>query len=184
MAAFLDPVFHSDLIPYTDDYEMAKQVVIEAMQQIDLLMPGASAMYSSIESRDSSSATNLAPAMLFKLSLMNITRKQASPPLSIQPLSVDLEMATFLILIRNNESIDFQRFWKNHTRVLPRLSQVARQYNVISATSVYLEQAFSIAGAIKNIRRASMSSVTLRSLMILKKKKNIEKLRSFARSQY
>ena len=110
MAAFPDPVFHPNLIPYEDDYEMAKQVVIEAMQQIDLLMPDASAMYSLIESRDSSSATNLAPAMLFKLSLMNITRKQASPPLSIQPLSVDLEMATFLILVRDNESIDFQSF--------------------------------------------------------------------------
>ncbi|CAF3692131.1 unnamed protein product [Rotaria socialis] len=111
---------------------------------------------------------------------MSITRKNPLPSLSIQPLSADLEIATFLILFRDNESTDFQTFWKNHTRVLPRLSQIARQYNAIPAASVYLEQVFSVTGAIKNIRQASMSSVTLRSLMILRKKKNIEKLRSFS----
>ena len=75
--------------------------------------------------------------------------------------------------------INFQTFWKSNYRTLPRLSKLARCYNVIPATSVYVQQAFSIAGAIKNIRRASMSSLTLRSLMIFKKKKDIEKLRLF-----
>ncbi|CAF1373411.1 unnamed protein product [Rotaria magnacalcarata] len=91
-------------------------------------------------------------------------------------------MATFLILVRDNESIDFQMFWRNHSSVWPRLSQVARQYNVIPGISVHLEQLFSVAGAINNTRWPSMSPITLRSLMILKKKKNIEKLRSFAPS--
>ena len=117
--------------------------------------------------------------MLFKPSLMTAIRKQASPPLSVQQLSVDLEIVTFLILIRDNESIYFKSFWKNYTRALPWLSQVAVQNNEIPVTSVWLEQVFSVADAIKNIQQASMSSVTLRSLMILEKKKNIEKFRSF-----
>ena len=78
-----------------------------AMQQMDLLMPDVPATYSSIEYRDSSSAINLSVVMLFKSSLMNITRKQVSSPLSIQPLSVDLVMVTFLVLIRDNELTDF-----------------------------------------------------------------------------
>ncbi|CAF3638409.1 unnamed protein product [Rotaria socialis] len=156
--AFLDFVFHADLTSNKDDYETAKQIVMKAMQQIDLIVPGASGVPSLTESRG----------------------KTHYHHLSIQPLSADLEIATFLILFCDNESTDFQTFWKNHTRVLPRLSQIARQYNAIPAASVYLEQVFSVTGAIKNIRQASMSSVTLRSLMILRKKKNIEKLRSFS----
>ncbi|CAF4501224.1 unnamed protein product [Rotaria socialis] len=158
VAAFLDFVFHADLTSNKDDYETAKQIVMKAMQQIDLIVPGASGVPSLTESRG----------------------KTHYHHLSIQPLSADLEIATFLILFCDNESTDFQIFWKNHTRVLPRLSQIARQYNAIPAASVYLEQVFSVTGAIKNIRQASMSSVTLRSLMILRKKKNIEKLRSFS----
>ena len=80
-------------------------------------------------------------------------------------------MATFLNLVRDNELINFQIFWKDHSRTLPRLCQLARRYNVIPTTSVYLEQTFSVPGAIKNVRRASMSSLSLRSLVILKKKK-------------
>ncbi|CAF4541582.1 unnamed protein product, partial [Rotaria magnacalcarata] len=61
-------------------------------------------------------------------------------------------MATFLNLIRDNEMINFQTFWESNYRNLPRLSQLARRYNVVPATSVYLEQTFSVAGAVKNIR--------------------------------
>ncbi|CAF4264814.1 unnamed protein product, partial [Rotaria magnacalcarata] len=107
--------------------------------------------------------------LVFKSSLMNITNKKAPPPLSLHPVTVDLEMATFLNLIRDNEMINFQTFWKSNYRNLPRLSQLARRYNVVPATSIYLEQTFSVAGAVKNIRRASLSSLSLRSLMILKK---------------
>jgi len=114
---------------------------------------------------------------------MNMANKKAPPTLSNQPVSVDLEIATFLNLIRDNQMIKFQTFWKNNSRVLPRLSQLARRYNVIPATALYSEQTFSVASGIKNIRRASMSSLSLRSLMILKKKKNIEKLRSFVHQQ-
>ncbi|CAF3339940.1 unnamed protein product [Rotaria socialis] len=126
VAAFLDPLFHSDLIPYANDYETTKQLIMEFMQQVDLVAHDASAVPPTTESRNSSSTTNTAPIMLYKANFMNMTRRKASQPLYIQPLSVDLEMATFLILIRDYESTDFQIFWRNHTPVLPRLSQVVR----------------------------------------------------------
>ena len=70
-------------------------------------------------------------------------------------------------------------FWKANSGVLPRLSQLVRIFNVVPATSTYLEQMFSVAAAVKNIRRASLSSLSLRSLMMLKKKHELNKLRSF-----
>ncbi|CAF2789011.1 unnamed protein product [Rotaria sp. Silwood2] len=183
VAAFLDPLFHGDLILNKNDYETAKRVITNNMQQMDTTTPDISTMLPSTTLQALSSATNSDRMMSLKCSLMNVANKKASPPLSFQPVNVDLEMATFLTLIRDNESINFQTFWKNNAHALPRLSQLARRYNVIPATSVYLEQAFSVAGAIKNLRRASMSSLSLRSLMILKKKKNIEKLRAFVHQQ-
>ncbi|CAM4988101.1 unnamed protein product, partial [Rotaria socialis] len=183
VAAFLDPLFHGDIILYKEDYEAAKQLLTQNMQQMDLMPSDTSAIFSSSTSQALSSIINSDRMMSFKSSLMNVTKKKASPPLSFQPVSVDLEMAIFLNLIRDNESMDFQMFWKNNARTLPRLNQLVRRYNIIPATSVYLEQQFSEAGAIKNIRRASMSSLSLRSLIILKKKDKIEKIRLFAHKQ-
>jgi phenylpropionate dioxygenase-like ring-hydroxylating dioxygenase large terminal subunit len=183
VAAFLDPLFHADLLMNKDDYETAKKVVTENMQEIDVTSPDISTSLLSTTLQASLSTPSSNRMKTLKSSLMNTTNKKASPPLSFQPISVELEMATFLNLIRDNEMTDFQTFWKTHSRTLPRLSQITRRYNVIPATSVYSEQLFSVAGAIKHIRRASMSSLTLRSMMILKKKDNIEKLRPFSLQQ-
>ena len=162
-----------------NDYETAKHTVTEHMQQMDLIvpdMPTISLSTTSLAVQPTISANRM---LAYKSSLMNIANKKAPLLLSFQPVTVELEMASFLNLIRDNEMINFQAFWKTNHHALPRLSQLVRRYNVIPAISIYLEQTFSVAGAIKNVRRASMSSLSLRSLMILKKKKNIEKLRSF-----
>ena len=180
MAAFLDPLFHADLLMNQGDYETAKHTLLREMHQMDAIVANLSTISSSTTSRALSSTTTNSNRMLsFKSSLMNMNKKKAAASLSNRPVGVDLEMATFLNLVRDHELINFQIFWKDHSRTLPRLSQLARRYNVIPATSVYLEQTFSVAGAIKNVRRASMSSLSLRSLVVLKKKKNIEKLRQF-----
>ncbi|CAF1397078.1 unnamed protein product [Rotaria sp. Silwood1] len=180
VAAFLDPLFHGDLMLNKKDYETAKCVVMEDMQRISLTASDISASPSSSTSSILSTTTASNRMVEFKSSLMAIAKKKTSIPLSFQPITPDLEMAAFLNLVRDNELMNFQLFWKTNCRALPRLSQLVRRYNVVPATSVYLEQTFSVAGAIKNLRRASMSSLSLRSLMILKKKNNIEKIRSFS----
>jgi hypothetical protein len=115
-----------------------------------------------------------------KTSLLTIVKKKASPPLASKPLSTDSELTSFLSSVRDNEGIDYQTFWKTHYRSFPRIAQLAHKYNAVPATSVYSEQLFSVGGAIKNTRRASLSSSSLRSLMILKTKENLNKLRSSA----
>ena len=162
-----------------NDYATVKHVVMEYMQQMDLNVPDMSTFSSSTTLSSNISTVSSNRMLAFKSSIMNIANKKPPRPLSFQPITVDLEMAAFLNLIRDNEMINFHAFWKNNHHTLPRLSQLVRRYNVIPATSVYMEQTFSVAGAIKDVRRASMSSMSLRSLMILKKKMNIEKLRSF-----
>ncbi|CAF3345533.1 unnamed protein product [Rotaria sp. Silwood2] len=117
----------------------------------------------------------------FKKNLLNSADVKFSTSLSSQSLTIDSEIFTFINLVRENEEMEFQLFWKTHSSSLPRLSQMARIYNVVPATSTYLEQMFSVAGAVKNIRRASLSSLSLRSLMMLKKKNDLDKLRSFIR---
>jgi hypothetical protein len=165
-----------------DDYETAKRAVLDNMQRMD--PAGFDIPVVSSSNKSYLSSTTTPDRMLaFKSSLMSIANNEAPPPLSIHPVTVNLEMATFLNLIRDNELINFQTFWKSNYSALPRLSQLARRCNVVPATSVYLEQTFSVASAVKNIRRASLSSLSLRSLMILKKKNNIEKLRSFLPQQ-
>ena len=178
----MDPLFHGDLILNKDHYETTKRFVMEEMQRIDSIPPDYS-FHSSEMKTNSSSLRSNDRMLALKSSLLNITNKKASPPLNVQPATVDLEMVTFLNLVRENEMVNFQLFWESNSASLPRLSQLVRRYNVVPATSSYSERTFSVAGAVKNVRRASMTSLALRSLMILKKKGNIDQLRSFSQQE-
>lgn len=73
--------------------------LLEAMQQIDSLAPDVSAALSYDESRSSSSTANTTPIVLFKPNLMNIEGKKHQHHYQFNPLTADLEMVTFIILI-------------------------------------------------------------------------------------
>lgn len=163
-----------------DDYEQAKRLIEEEMHNFDLTSSGHPT--SSVSSTASDAQPTLIADRLqaLKTSLLTIVNKKASPSLASKPMSIASELTSFLSSVRDNEGLDFQTFWKAHARSFPRLAQVARKYNAVPATSVYAEQLFSVGGAVKNIRRASLSSLSLRSLMILKTEENLNKLRSFA----
>ncbi|CAF3912969.1 unnamed protein product [Rotaria sp. Silwood1] len=155
-------MFHMDLMRNDVNYQYTKQLIINKMKNIDLIDPLPRQKLSTTTT--SASSISLVERMsAFKKSLLNSVDVKISPSLSSQPLSVDSEIFTFLNLVRENESAEFQSFWKANHSSLPRLSQMARIFNVVPATSTYLEQMFSVAGAVKNIRRASLSSLSLRS---------------------
>ncbi|CAF2755436.1 unnamed protein product [Rotaria sp. Silwood2] len=63
---------------------------------------------------------------------------------------------------------DFQTYWDENKTRLPILASCARRYNCASTTSVASESAFSVAGYIDRKQRASLSTTTLRYLMLLK----------------
>ena len=63
---------------------------------------------------------------------------------------------------------DFRTYWNENKNSLPILSSYARRYNCVPTTSTASESAFSIAGYIDRKQRASLSTTTLRYLMLLK----------------
>ena len=47
-------------------------------------------------------------------------------------------------------------YWKRHCEAYPHLSQIAKVYLTLSASSVPVESMFSLAGLVKNSRRSSV----------------------------
>ena len=158
------------------DYKHTKQLIIHKMKNMDLVNPYVS--QGSTTTTTTSSSVSLGSRMFSLKTYLHSADIKASIPLSTRPLTIDSEIATFVNLVRENEELEFQSFWKAFSVTLPRLSKIARIYNVVPATSTYLEQ-LGVAGAIKNIRRASLSTLSLRSLLMIKNKNNLDKLNSF-----
>ena len=159
------------------DYEHTKQLIIHKLKNMDLVNPYVS--QGSTTTTTTSSSVSLGSRMFSLKTYLHSGDIKASTPLSTRPLTIDPEIATFVNLVREDEELEFQSFWKVFSVTVPRLSKIARIYNGAPATSTCLEQMFSVAGAIKNIRRASLSTLSLRSLLMLKNKNNLDKLSSF-----
>jgi hAT family C-terminal dimerisation region len=93
-----------------------------------------------------------------------------------RPLTIDVEIALFTNTIKTHTS--FKEFWIKHRASFPRLVYLVHRYCIIPATSVASESAFSISGYIARKQRLSLSSKTLRHLLVLKYRKNLDKFRS------
>ncbi|CAF1650266.1 unnamed protein product, partial [Adineta ricciae] len=65
---------------------------------------------------------------------------------------------------------DFTEYWEKNQSRLPILASIVRKYNIMCATSIECESAFSIAGYIQRKNRSSLAPATLRYSMILREK--------------
>lgn len=68
------------------------------------------------------------------------------------------------------ENDTFEMFWRQNSVALPILSDMARRYGCIPATSVPSESSFSIAGYLVRKSRTSLTSRNLKYSMFLKDK--------------
>ena len=93
----------------------------------------------------------------------------------IKLLTIEDELALFSHTIQSYES-DFSSFWIQNPARFARLYRVAQQVNIIAATSVPSESIFSIAGIIARKQRTSLSSASLRYLMILEENYRLDAL--------
>jgi hypothetical protein len=100
----------------------------------------------------SSSTTNEA--------ISNVSKKS-------KPLTIKQELSLYLSSCKQTD--EFEKFWDEKQHILPTLFSFVCRYSIIPATSVASESAFSIAGYIDRKQRSSLSSTTLRYLMLLKK---------------
>jgi len=67
-----------------------------------------------------------------------------------------------------NKNIDPLEWWKTNEVYLPRLSQMARDYLAIPATSVPSEQSFSMGKNLITDKRNRLAGKTIRFCMCLK----------------
>lgn len=88
--------------------------------------------------------------------------------------TIQQEIASYVSLV--NKATEFQQFWRNHYRQLPRLASLVRRYCILPATSVACESAFSIAGFIQRKQRSSLAPSALRYLMLLRESDLIKNL--------
>ena len=63
---------------------------------------------------------------------------------------------------------NFENFWFNLHSEIPKLANLTKKYNAISASSVPSESAFSVANYIQRKQRSNLSPNSLKYSMVLK----------------
>ena len=96
------------------------------------------------------------------------TDTETEPKQETKAKELTLKQEFSLYISTSTSCKDFQTYWNENKNRLPILASYARRYNCVPATSTPSECAFSIAGYIDRKQRASLSTTTLRYLMLLK----------------
>ena len=118
---------------------------------------------------NSSKSSKLSTINQFRISCRSSSLDAATAPkLEVKPKALTLKQEFSLYVSTSKPMEDFQTYWNEKQSALPILSSYARRYNCIPTTSVASESAFSVAGYIDRKQRASLSTTTLRYLMLLK----------------
>ena len=163
ISAFLDPSTYFFL---TCDDKKEAEVIISNEAPIHY------AKLSSSSSRQSSTTTssNQNEQDNQLITLKNLFQTCGVPVQSttpgFKPSTIKEEISQYIATI--NERLIFSTYWNNNKERLPILSSIARQYNVMCATSIDCESAFSIAGHIHRKNRSSLAPSTLRYTMLLR----------------
>ena len=172
IAAFLDPETHNDMSQ--DDFSKAMEIVKQKLEQM-----------STTTSSSSTTTTTTSLPLSLPTSQMTLSKKDAAKQRMNQlagigmnqsndrSITAAVEISLFTNAIKTKQS--FKEFWSTHSQSFPRLVTLVRRYSIVPATSVASESAFSICGFIARKQRSSLSSRTLRQLLVLKYRKNLLK---------
>ncbi|CAF4088679.1 unnamed protein product [Adineta steineri] len=176
IAAFLDPETHNDMSQ--DDFSKAMEIVKQKLEQMST-------------TTSSSTTTTTTRSSFLPLSLptsqMTFSKKDAAKQRMNQlagigmnlsndrSITAAVEISLFTNAIKTNQS--FKEFWSTHNQSFPRLVTLVRRYSIVPATSVASESAFSVCWFIARKQRSSLSSRTLRQLLVLKYRKNLLKFK-------
>jgi hypothetical protein len=149
-------------------------IVKKKMEKISTTIT-ASLSSTASASSSSTSHTNLSKKDTVKLQMNRLAGVDTNQPI-VRPMSADVEISLFTHSIKAKQN--FKEFWCTHRYAFPRLVILVHQYCIIPATSVASESAFSISGFIARKQRSSLSSRSLRHLLVLKYRKNLLKFQS------
>ncbi len=149
--------------------EIVKQK-IKTMSTTTITTTNTSSLPSSSASNSILSKKDSAKQLMNQLAGINIGQS------NVRSMSAEMEVSLFSNAIKSKEN--FKQFWSTHCHSFPRLAALVHRYCLVPATSVASESAFSIAGFVARKQRSSLSSHTLRHLLVLKYRKNLFKFQT------
>lgn len=171
MAAFLEPNVYCRLTE--EEKRSAKKMIMEKLKSINFSPTNIN--IATIGNSNTSSTSN--HSILDQLAqLCGFTITPAASQTVMRIPTCDEEVS--LYVAKAKEGDDFRTFWNKHNDQLPRLSQLARRYCLIPASSVASEAAFSRAGYIQRKQRSSLSPKALQQSMLLQDRQLVERLES------
>lgn len=95
--------------------------------------------------------------------------EERSNPAADDTCNVLQESAAYLAptVLTDDEKVSAVLFWRRHCNAYPYLSEIAKTYLTLSASSVPVEAMFSVAGIVKNSRRSSIAPHRLNRLCFI-----------------
>lgn len=99
----------------------------------------------------------------FDCGLQNLTKTSSQ---NQKTLSIKDEIKLYNSFIKKDTN--FENFWLNFHSEIPKLANLTKKYNAISASSVPSESAFSVANYIQRKQRSNLSPNSLKYSMVLK----------------
>ena len=167
----MDPTIYKYL--NDDDKKSAKKLIFKKLNNLPSTI-SSSRVLSSSSTSTSKIATSKPNSLQYLAMICGHSVTFTTSAVSKQPITLDEELSLYVDAARS--ATDFQEFWITHEKSLPRLARLVRRTNIIPATSVASEALFSIASFLNRKQRSSLSSRTLRYLLVLKSRHNIDKL--------
>ncbi|CAF3812608.1 unnamed protein product, partial [Rotaria sordida] len=167
VAAFLDPAFYRKM--NDNDRKSAKKLIFKKLDKTNNSHPTSSSLLTSPSPPTTTTGKRnalekLAAVCGYTISLATTTK---------QCMSVDEEISCYIKAAQTSN--DFKEFWTTNSKQLPRLASLVRRVNIIPATSMSSEALFSVANFLHRKQRSSLSSRTLRYLLVLKNRNVLEK---------
>ncbi|CAF2146451.1 unnamed protein product [Rotaria magnacalcarata] len=168
VASYLDPESHRQLSP--EDKQAAKAILPNFMKKESQFIGSSSTSTYSTGNKRNQTLTDKLRIMLGMSTNVKQTRT----------LSADDELVLFTQLIRSYKS-NFSTFWTQYRERFPCLYRVVQRVNIIAVTSVPSESIFLVAGYVTRKQRTSLSSTSLRHLIVLKESYRLEELQTISR---
>lgn len=177
MASLVDPRFKRKYI----DSDNLEKIQARAVSELESLLtvtvqaqcPAASSSTSTSQSLEAEA--NQGPhkkkakktlASFLKTSVTAAGTSAASPSLKE---AIEAELKSYLSVPNADSEMDPLEWWQNHDGNFPRVSQLARKYLCIPATSAPSERVFSTGGNIVTCQRATLKPEKVDKLIFLAK---------------
>ncbi len=151
------------------DRKAAKKIIFNKLKKINVNLCTSSS--SSLTTATSTSITSKLSALEKLAAACGYTN--SSSTINEKEMTIDEEISYYIKSTKSAKS--FREFWTEYDTKYPRLSYLVRRTNVIPATSISSEALFSVASFIQRKQRMSLSSKTLRYLLVLKNRHVLDK---------